>query len=383
MKNNDIVKTKRHNMPFPMQQRLYEILPRMWEQGWLDEFSEEHFLIRAIKNDTQIWDRLLRYHRVYQGEWEITKKAFPSTFCINFSAKMNLLVDVFGENNIKNFVTSQLSAGKKHYNEGQFFEALSEIEILAYFSQFGPGWANGKYEPKIGRGNHNPEASFVYPGGERIDIEVKTPEFSYVKRTQNLFMPLQCLTNKGIEEFEKECKKYGLLFQRPRISKLKSFLNSACEKFVEPTNEKHYNILFINWTYTEIPYEGFIEPCALLNNSYNGIFNHYNMAEKVGISNEIYSKITAIFIFQNPFEAIAFQDLRYLFASRKAVLLLNPFMLDSAEKKKAFYEAIQMREKDFILESIPELYYDVGEYHSLYYSSRLREIIKKYSIRED
>lgn len=380
MNEKKLSKTKRHELEFPMDENLYPILPKMWKDGWFDEFSEQHFLIRALQKDKGIWNNMERYHRVYQGIDSVTRNTFPVTFCINFSAKMNLLVDVFGEKEIKKFVCDQLSAGKKHYNESQFFEALSEIEILVFFCQFGPGRAEGKYEPKIGKGKHNPEASLMYPEGERIDIEVKTPEFSYIHKRQSLFMPLYSLTSEGIDKFEKICKKRGLLFQRPRISKLKSFLDSACEKFIEPVNENHYNILFINWTYTEIPNRGFIEPCTILYNQYNGIFNHYGMAEKVGINNEIYKKITAIFIFQNPFEAIAFQDLRYLFATRQAVLLLNPFILDSEEKKDNFYQTIQIRKNDFVLNEMPNLYYDIEKYSYLYCSAELQKVINEYKI---
>ena len=42
----------RHDIPFPIHND-YEIchyLKNIWECGWLDEYSDEHFLIKAIEN---------------------------------------------------------------------------------------------------------------------------------------------------------------------------------------------------------------------------------------------------------------------------------------------------------------------------------------------
>lgn len=369
---------KRHELPFPMEKLfLTETLANMWKQGWLDDFSENHFLIRALKGDKFIRTMLKQRYNACTPEMLFIDGNLEMTFCINFASKIKLLIDVFGEEKIKGFVTGQLSAGKKHYNDNQFFEALTEIEILLYYIQFGPGWATGVYEPRIGRGNHNPEATITYTNGTRIDIEVKTPEFTNVIQNADIYMPLQCLTPEGIQRFEKICKKYKATFQRPRVSKLKSFIDSACEKFVIPLDEKHYNILFINWTYTEIPINGFVEPASILNNPYNGIFNHKDMAKKVGISEELYTKITAIFIFQNPLEAIVFHDLRYLFATRKAVLLLNPFILNTEQKIELFHKTIHMYQNDFVLKEIPSLYYNVNGYLSSYIANRLKQVIEE------
>lgn len=41
----------RHEETFPLKDGVkFEFTKYMWEQGWLDDFSEEHFLIKAIKN---------------------------------------------------------------------------------------------------------------------------------------------------------------------------------------------------------------------------------------------------------------------------------------------------------------------------------------------
>ena len=159
------------------------------------------------------------------------------------------------------------------------------------------------------------------------------------------------------------------------MGKLRSFINSACEKFETPLKEQHYNILFINWTYTDVPIFGYIEPVALLANEDNGILLNKDMAQKVEIDEALYEKITAIFVFQNPLESIAFTDLRYLFASRHAVLILNPFILDTKEKRDRFYDSIQMRSKDFAMEKIPDLYFDVGDELNPIVAKALQEIV--------
>ncbi len=375
---------KRHEMPFPIKEGwFYQILLQMWEQGWLDDFAEEHFLIRGLKNDNRIRNNFISYYRQCTFQFGLDQSNFAMTFCANLSSRIALLIEVFGERTIKEFVKGQLAAGKKHYKEEQFFEALSEIEILTYFCQFGPGRVEGTYEPRIGMGNHNPEASFTYSSGIRIDVEVKTPEFTNIYQSQDVFMPLYCLSEEGIDAFERECKKRRVVFQRPRVSKLKSFLNSACKKFAVPINDKHYNILFVNWTYTEIPYQGYIEPVALLSNPYNGIMNHAWMAKMVDVDEDIYSKITAVIVFQNPSEAVVFQDLRYLLASRTAGIVINPFILDTEEKINEFYSALQIHPQSFEMEEIPEIYYNIERYHTLYFSGVLSSIVNKYMIQSE
>ena len=85
----------------------------------------------------------------------------------------------------------------------------------------------------------------------------------------NVYMPLMSLNDTGISEFERICSENGCFFQRPRISKLKSFLESAITKFhIQDTGE--YNILCINWSYTDIVVNGYIEPTMLLFNKVGG-----------------------------------------------------------------------------------------------------------------
>lgn len=40
---------ERSNLEFPIEDDiLVDALKRIWQEGWLDDFSESHFLIRAI-----------------------------------------------------------------------------------------------------------------------------------------------------------------------------------------------------------------------------------------------------------------------------------------------------------------------------------------------
>lgn len=373
------MKEKRRNTSYPgTDTSLYDYgLKYLWQNGFFDEYDHNHFMIQVIENNPKTFDRLKRYCDAVT-QYGSNKTGFNENFCINFEARLQTMVDVFGKVPIEEFIKGQFAAGKKHYNESQFFEALSEVEILLYFACFGPGKAKGIYEPKTGKGNHNPEATFEYSTGDIISIEVKTPEFQLANHTKDTFMPLYLLNEEGLKEFEKVCVQKGCTFKRPRVSKLKSFMESACEKFDVPKNDE-YNILCINWTYTDIEMQGFIEPTMLLYNPVNGIFNHMEMAAKLSISEEIYEKISAIFIFQNSIDAIQFLDLRYLWAGvpRKATMLLNPFILDTEFKRNEFYRKIQIRPNDFGVNFDMSMYFDTVHRPSALTLSCLNKIINE------
>ena len=50
---------KRSQTKFPLQADIFlEFLKNMWEQGWLDDYSDDHFLIKAIENRlTDFWGK--------------------------------------------------------------------------------------------------------------------------------------------------------------------------------------------------------------------------------------------------------------------------------------------------------------------------------------
>ena len=88
----------------------------MWKKGWLDEFSDEHFLIRVIEHRL---DEFLGINQIQIDNATvypyITIDNFESNFLINFSVKIGRISNLFGENQIKRFVKDQMSAGKNHY----------------------------------------------------------------------------------------------------------------------------------------------------------------------------------------------------------------------------------------------------------------------------
>ena len=58
------------------------MLKKAWEEGWLDEYDENHFLIKAI------YGNLDRYHGYQQyiannlHMWNTTKENFQINFCM-------------------------------------------------------------------------------------------------------------------------------------------------------------------------------------------------------------------------------------------------------------------------------------------------------------
>lgn len=111
---------KRSEACFPIKEDniLLDFLRRIWKEGWLDEYSDKHFLIRAIEN--RLTD-FLGKQQAYRDNTilypVINDDNFTINFLVNFSMKMNGLCNVFSEKDIKKFVMDQLSAGKNHYNE--------------------------------------------------------------------------------------------------------------------------------------------------------------------------------------------------------------------------------------------------------------------------
>lgn len=130
----------RSNTKFPIEDDmgLCDFLRNAWRDGWLDEYSADHFLIKAIENrlttfvgKEQLIENNINLQGIINEDGSINTNAFNLDFCTNFSLRMQALTEIFGNKNIKGFITNQMSAGKKHYNEDTFFEALSEVSILS------------------------------------------------------------------------------------------------------------------------------------------------------------------------------------------------------------------------------------------------------------
>ena len=63
---------ERHKMPFPVEytfpDSLINVIERCWNLGVFDSYSENHFLIRALMNDTEYFKRYLSDHHYHNYE---------------------------------------------------------------------------------------------------------------------------------------------------------------------------------------------------------------------------------------------------------------------------------------------------------------------------
>ena len=341
---------KRSSTQYPMVfLDLGGFLGKAWKEGWLDEYSDEHFLIKALNGKLEDYRG---YHQfIANNVWmyNITKENFQVNFCCNLSNKLRSLSCFFGEDKIRDFLKDQMSAGKANYDENQFFRALSEVSVLNFWRMKA---VSGEYEPKTNL-DKNPEARFYcknpdcvvpYDGDKNnlyddndscnnnsrnncndakdeevdnenniiVDIEVKTPGFPAPKQfMQEYAIPTVLLDDKG-KEFIDYCNDHQLIPVLPRINKLKDFLNSAAEKFVPVDHVRHMNLLYINWTFSEFPESSFLEAYGLLANSENGILVNQKIGKEVGINDEVYDKITAVIVYTESLNGLMFGDFRYI-----------------------------------------------------------------------
>lgn len=137
---------KRSETKYPLRgSDLAGTLQKAWEEGWLDEYSNEHFLIKALEGRLVDYPRLYSLPSSMSAMYPIREDTFQLNFCMNFSAKIKGLLSLFGEPGMERFFKDQLSAGKDNYDEDQFFRALSEVSVLCFFAA---NAKSGEYEPK-------------------------------------------------------------------------------------------------------------------------------------------------------------------------------------------------------------------------------------------
>lgn len=328
-----------HNSPFPNQAFLSmlagvkDVLPNRieecWNKGIFDEYSDQHFLIHALNNDTE-------FFRPFCAKYQLTfnyaydHRTFPTTFLMNLNSRIEFLYRCFGQSKIEKFLKDQLSAGKQNYKQNTFFEALSELHLLSYFAAYGPSKVSKMtYEPPTGSNGANPEARFEYGNGITLDIEAKTPNFPERNHKKNIILPGLLIDDSGRTELNTFCRQHMIECRFPRVLKLADFFESAAKKFVVPTAPTQINLLAINWTYADINEAELFEPTKLLCNQINGIFVRKDIALKIGISEEALQKITAVFLYRISEEALLFSDLRYLFKTRSYRIIMNPFIQHS------------------------------------------------------
>lgn len=305
-------------------------LKNAWENGLLDEYSNNHFLIEALEGritELQWKDQLINndQFKLYlptNGK-DINYAIFSNNFIINLSSRLSLLQKTFGEKPIQEFVRNQLAAGKKEYDRDAFFQALSEIEILSFYAKR-HRWTNAAYEPPISGGKTNPEASFqseieCSKDGARkkvkINIEVKTPQFPNTpSNSTRVLIPGVLLTEKGKSDLSELSKAGDYKLLMPRVTKLIDFINSAVTKFDEYSDDE-INLLYINWSYSDFPSNGFLEAWSLLTNEANGLLTHPSCAKKLNLrtplSEEANKKISAVIVYSSSLEQLMFSDFTF------------------------------------------------------------------------
>ncbi len=327
----------RKDTPFPMKSTLMtEFLEKAWNDGWLDAFSDEHFLIRALEGRlqnfvgmSQLTQNNLAMFCPTKPNGDLDLVSFCNNFCINLSMKLAGMSNAFGEDAIKHFIVDQLSAGKQHhYKEDAFLQALSEISILSFWLSI-CHWNQAIYEPpvKVGSNNKNPEASFIrsltQPDGKtsiiaKINVEVKSPAFPHNNHiNEKILIPSVLLTEQGRAQVQAFCQDNGVTYLPPRVKKLVDFINSATEKFEVPTKNE-LNLLYINWTYRDYPSNSFLEAASLLSNPFNGLLYYPDIAQQMGVSPEAFKKISAIIVYTESLEGVMFTDYRHIWQRHSA-----------------------------------------------------------------
>ena len=346
---------KRNENIFPMEKLdLNGYIKKAWTQGWLNEYSDEHFLIRAIENrvtdiewKTQlILNNSTSINTPIDQDEKIDFNQFSLNYIVNLSFRLFGMSETFRENDIKRFIEDQLSAGKAKYDRDKFFQALSEIEILSFFCRC--NWDKAIYEPPLGINRSNPEAGFevVLPDKDgsdqtnvKVNVEVKTPKFPVVNgiRTRTT-IPTILLSDKGRREIQELCEANNSKCILPRVTKLVQFINSAAKKFKKP-KENEFNLLYINWSYSDFPSNGFLEAWSLLTNEVNGILTHPEIGIilpfKEPICSEAYEKITAVIVYTSSLEQLMFSDFRYSWqGSAEVGPRFRMFVLDKELREK-------------------------------------------------
>jgi hypothetical protein len=250
---------------FPLSHNIFlKPLNDMWVNGWFDEFSNNHFLIVAII------EQKINYRTKEQIEIASTSLYKENNndainFLINLSCVLNKMIRLCGEKQIEQFVKNQLSAGKDQYDEDQFFQALHEIQVFNFFTNYGNPQV--KYEIPIGgeSGKRNPEFricnEFTIPGPTpekplynkqfyTFDIEVKSVEGrldSSINDDKPFVVPTIAIDFNKRVQLKALCENKGFQLELPNITHVCDFLNDAADKFEYPKESNHYNILFLNW----------------------------------------------------------------------------------------------------------------------------------------
>ena len=350
-------------------------------EGLFDEYSSDHVIKKAMIGNYSFFQK-------HKNLIDIKDNSITSNLCksflLNLSNCLNLLYKKFDKVKIDRFIKDQLSAGKDQYDEMQFIRAISEIEVIRYFLLFISKNIKAIYEPTTFSGKKNPEARFIYDDKYIIDIEVKTPGFNHIIKNipdckEGCIRPNVILPQKfSIKDFF-EKNNINMDFEYPRCLKLKEYIKSAASKFENVDHQKHFNLLFVNWTYSDYNEVALNEPITLIANSYSGIFINKKAYESIGIKQEEIERISGIVLYKDSFDNIINMDLRYHFRTPNTIVFIpNSIFLPELNLKK-ITEMIKIN--PLILDSV------ISEINILDYVKRRNckvdlNLIAKYLVRK-
>lgn len=301
-------------------------------EGLMEDYSDKHFLIRAMNGDPDIISK----YTDFIGDTSTTglNPDFSSSFLMNISSKLQKFSKIIPGSGFKKFVQDRLSAGKDKYEEHTFFEVLSEINVLNYVGTFAGVYKEIKYEPPL-RGEANPEVRFILEDNTIIDVEVKMGNFTKPLEIgkAGTIKPNIPITDKEKHDFKQFCQENDLAMMFPRILKVGDFIRSAASKFETPTSNKHFNVLFINWTYTDIPKCGLNEPLSIFINTKNGIFVNDEGITSCKIKADERNSVSAVVLYRDSFDSLLSGDFRYHFCGPTFRYLVNDLYNQGLEYK--------------------------------------------------
>ena len=344
-------------------EKVIEYILTLKKNGLMDEYSDNHILIKAMRGE---FDYFYKYPHLGQESISKSERDLATTFLMNFSPKLQYLSRIFNDADFNKFIKNQLSAGKDNYSEEQFFRAASEINVLKFLSSFCGKLKRGSYEPRLREGDTNPEARLEFENDIIFDVEVKTSgftdKFAISGGKHILLKPNVIISNESRNKLKDYCDEKNIYLIWPNILKLKNFIESAASKFENVKGENHFNLLFINWTYTSFPEWELNEPLYLLTNPISGLLHNKKAQEIIGLDNDCMNKISAIVLYRDTFDTLISQDFLYHFKHNSFKLILN----ENLRENNNF---------DLLCESLKMNPYDPGLF--------VKWIHSEYAFRED
>ena len=297
---------------------------QLQSKNYLKDYSNNHFIIRAIMDDKEeIKARLSQFQPIPINNISFTGPGnpvisqqrglfdcSPDNFTLNSAKVIEFLHNFFGSA-FDGFIREQLAAGKKNYTDEKFFQAMSEVHLLSFLATCVGKVKNKIYEPRIGNNGKNPEACFEFDNGTKINIEVKTPDYSQcLHRGCSKWIQPAVAYERSYLRLSSVVKRAGYALINPSINKTKDFINSACEKFLPVNNTREFNILAINYyghPWGDMAIVGGY--CSLMNET-TGILCSKKTREKLNISKDI-SRISAFILYQCTADTLLTSDIRY------------------------------------------------------------------------